>query len=156
MKLHLLCVGKLSEPWLRDGCQMYVSRLQHYLPLRITELKECKTGSKPDLSRITTMEGDSLLQKVGPDGLLVALDGGGKQLDSPGLANLLEQQMLSGVSEMTFVIGGPYGLSDAVRLRADRLLSLSAMTFTHQMARLILLEQLYRAGTILRREPYHH
>jgi len=156
VKLHLLCVGRLSEPWLRDGCQMYADRLQHYLPLRITELKECKTGSKPDLSRIISMEGELLLQKTGAEGLLVALDGGGKQLDSLGLAQLLEQQMLNGVGELTFVIGGPYGLSDAVRKRADRLLSLSAMTFTHQMARLILLEQLYRAGTILRREPYHH
>ncbi|MDT8441631.1 MAG: 23S rRNA (pseudouridine(1915)-N(3))-methyltransferase RlmH [Desulfuromonadales bacterium] len=156
MKLHLLCIGKLSEPWLRDGCQQFAGRLQHYLPLTITELKESKTGRKPDLPRIVAEEGTALLQRVGSGGPLIALDARGKSLDSPGLAGLLDRQMLDGVPQLTFLIGGPYGLSDAVRDRADRLLSLSALTLTHQMARLLLLEQLYRACTILRNEPYHH
>lgn len=156
MRLHLLCVGRLSETWLRDGCQLYAQRLQRYLPLTVTELKEHKTGSKPDRPRITAVEGESLLQRVAPGSLLLGLDAGGEALDSPGLSRLLDRQMVNGVPELTLMIGGPFGLSEAARQRADRLLSLSAMTFTHQMARLILLEQLYRACTILRNEPYHH
>lgn len=156
MKLHLLCIGRLTEPWLRDGCQEFAGRLQRYLPLTVTELKEVKTGRKPDLPRIVAGEGAALLQRVEPGGTLIALDARGESLDSPGLAGLLERQMLAGVPRLTFVLGGPYGLGDEVRARADRLLALSAMTFTHQMARLILLEQLYRACTILRNEPYHH
>jgi 23S rRNA (pseudouridine1915-N3)-methyltransferase len=156
VRLHLLCVGRLTEPYLRDGCQLYADRLQHYLPLTITELKEHKTGCKQDLQRIIASEGEKLLQRVTPGSFVVALDERGKGLDSPGLAKLLDRHMIDGTPEVTLVIGGPYGLSDAVRQRADRLLSLSAMTLTHQMVRLVLLEQLYRGCTILRNEPYHH
>ena len=156
MKLHLVCIGRLTETYLRDGCRLFADRIQHYLPLTITELKEVKTGRKPDRVRILTGEGEKLLQRTASGSVLVALDQRGRQFDSPGLADLLEHHMLDGTPEVTLAIGGPFGPSDAVRQQADRLLSLSMLTFTHQMARLILLEQIYRACTILRNEPYHH
>ena len=121
-----------------------------------TELKEHKTGSKQNISRIIAAEGDKILQKIGQQSFVVALDEQGQSLTSEGVADFLHQHMLNGTPEITLVIGGPYGLSPEVRNRADRLLSLSAMTLTHQMARLLLLEQLYRGCTILRNEPYHH
>ena len=156
MKLHLLCVGRLTEAYLQEGCQLFANRLQHYLPTTITELKEHKTGKKPDIPRIIAAEGEQLLQRAANPGCLIALDERGKTMSSVDFANLLERHMVDGTPELALVIGGPFGLSDAVRQRADRVLSLSAMTLTHQMARLLLLEQLYRACTIIRNEPYHH
>lgn len=155
MKLCLLCVGRLSLGYLREGAADFAGRLKRYVPLRIVELKEEK-GGKQDPAYIREQEGRRLLDKI-PDGsYVVALDERGRSLTSEGLADLLERHMLQATSEMTLIIGGAYGLSDTVRQRADLILSLSEMTLTHQMARLLLLEQLYRGYTILRNEPYHN
>lgn len=156
MKLQVLCVGRLAERFLKDGCDQYANRLQHYLPLSITELKEHKSGKKPDIPRIINNEGQAILQKISPNSFVVALDERGKSLSSVKLADLLQRHMLDGTAEIILVIGGPFGLSQTVLERADLRLSLSAMTMTHQMVRLLLLEQLYRACTIIRNEPYHH
>ncbi len=156
MKLHILCVGRLSEPYLKEGCDEFAKRLKHYLTLTIDEQKEHKTGKKPDLPRILENEGERLLQRV-PDGAyVIALDERGKAFSTKQLADRLDQHMLEGRNCWALIIGGPYGLSDTVRQRADLVLSLSPMTLTHQMARLLLLEQLYRSCTIIRNEPYHH
>jgi 23S rRNA (pseudouridine1915-N3)-methyltransferase len=156
VKLSLLCVGRLSLPFANEGCSEFSGRLRRYVPLVIHEIKEHKTGRKQDLPRIIETEGEALEQKIPPGAFVIALDQGGKKLSSEGLADLMSDHMLRSIPEWTLLIGGPYGLSDTLRKRADMTLSLSPMTLTHQMARLLLLEQLYRCCTIIRNEPYHH
>ena len=156
MKLRLLCVGRLSESYLREGCALFAERLRRYLPLAIEELKEQKTASRGDLPRAIVAEGEQLLARIPGGAFVVVLDERGRGLTSTGLAGLLEQHMVAGTPEWVLVIGGAHGLSEGVRQRADLLLSLSSMTFPHQVVRLLLLEQLYRGLTIIRNEPYHH
>lgn len=157
MKLRLVCVGKLSEGYLRAGVEEYATRIKRYLPFSTVELKEEKTGGKGAESPfIRTREGERILGKISPEAFAVTLDERGQNLSSVGLADLLEKHMVRGTPEIDLVIGGPYGLSEAVKGRGDLQLSLSPMTFTHQMVRLILLEQIYRALTIIRHEPYHN
>lgn len=156
MRLNLLCVGRLTLPFLSDGCTEFAERLKRYLPLSITEIKEHKTGRKQDLQRIIATEGENLEQRIPQGTFVIALDQGGKSLRSEQLAELMNEHMVRSIPEWTLLIGGPYGLSTSLRKRADLTLSLSPMTLTHQMARLLLLEQLYRCCTIIRNEPYHH
>lgn len=156
MKLRLLCVGRLSESYLREGCALFQERLRHYLPLAVEEIKEQKAVSRGDLPRAISAEGEQLLARIPTGAFVVVLDERGRGLTSEGLAGLLEHHMVAGTSEWIMVIGGAHGLSDAVRQRADLLLSLSTMTLPHQVVRLLLLEQLYRGCTIIRNEPYHH
>ena len=156
MRLNLLCVGRLNLSFLNDGCAEYAERLKRYLPISITEIKEHKTGRKQDLQRIIATEGENLEQRIPSGAFVIALDQRGKSLSSDKLSELMSDHMVRSIPEWTLLIGGPYGLSDALRKRADLVLSLSAMTLTHQMARLLLLEQLYRCCTIIRNEPYHH
>jgi 23S rRNA (pseudouridine1915-N3)-methyltransferase len=156
VKLRLLCVGRLSEAYLREGCALFAERVRRYLPLAIEELKEQKAVSRGGLPRAITTEGEQLLARI-PDGaFVVVLDERGRGLTSTGWAGLLEQHMVAGTAEWVLVIGGAHGLSEGVRQRANLLLSLSSMTFPHQIVRLLLLEQLYRGCTIIRNEPYHH
>lgn len=156
MKLRLVCVGKLAEAWQRDAAADYAARLQRYFPLDVIELKEEKGGRKGDIAGLLKREGERILEKVPPGSCLILLDEHGRNLDSEQLAAKLGNEMLHGGRDWCLVIGGPYGLAPELRNRAELLLSLSKMTFTHQMARVILLEQLYRSGTILRNEPYHN
>jgi 23S rRNA (pseudouridine1915-N3)-methyltransferase len=156
MRLTLLCIGRLTMSWLDEGCAEFAGRLKRYLPLTIKEIKEHKTGRKLDLPRIVATEGEQLEQRIAPGAFVIALDQGGKNMSSEQLAELMQEHMLRSIPEWTLLIGGPYGLSDTLRKRADMVLSLSPMTLTHQMARLLLLEQLYRCCTIIRNEPYHH
>jgi 23S rRNA (pseudouridine1915-N3)-methyltransferase len=156
MRLSLYCIGRISESWLRSGVDDYAGRIRRYLPLAEHELKEEKPGRKPDLRLIRNKEGERLLARLPEAATVVVLDENGHRLSSEGLAEMLGRHMLEGTGEVALVIGGAYGLSDAVKKRADLLLSLSAMTFTHQMARLLLFEQLYRGLTIVRNEPYHN
>lgn len=156
MKLRLVCVGKLSEAWLRQGAEEYAGRLRRHFTLEIVELKEEKGGRRGDIPGLLRREGARILDKIPEQAFVVVLDERGKQSGSEQLAEKLGEQMLHGGQPWCLVIGGPYGLDPLVRERADLLLSLSKMTFTHQMARLFLLEQLYRCSTILRNEPYHN
>lgn len=156
MKLIMVCVGRMSQRYLHDGVEEFITRLQRYLPLELIELKEEKAGKKPDIDRLREREGLRILEKISERGKVIVLDERGRGLGSAGMARLIEKEMLAGTEHLTWVIGGPYGLSERVRKRADRILSLSEMTFPHQMVRLMLTEQLYRAMTIIRREPYHH
>lgn len=157
MKLRLVCIGKLSESYLREGVDEFTARITRYLPLAVSELKEEKGGGKRgDPRHLREREGERILEKIPAAAFAVVLDERGESITSEGVAALLERHMVQGTPEVTLVIGGPYGLSDAVRRRADLLLSLSPMTFTHQMVRLFLLEQIYRGLTILRNEPYHN
>jgi len=157
LKLRLLCVGKLSEPWLKAGASEYQERIGRYLPLTISELREEKGGGKkPDARFIQEQEGARILDRIPPGGFVIVLDEGGSPFTSEKVAGLLEHHMVQGTPELVMVIGGAYGLSAGVKKRADLLLSLSALTLTHQMARLFLLEQIYRGFTIVRNEPYHN
>lgn len=156
MKLRLICVGKLAQAWQRDAAADYTSRLQRYCPVELVELKEEKGGRKGDNAAILRREADKIIQKIPERARLILLDEHGRQFASEQWAEELATEMLHGGRDWCLVIGGPYGLDDTLRKRADLTLSLSKMTFTHQMARIFLLEQLYRGMTIIRNEPYHN
>ena len=156
MKLKLVCVGKLTETWQREAAEDYTERLRRYFSLDIVELKEEKGGRKADVAGLLKREGERILDKIPEQSYVILLDERGRQMGSEQLAERLADDMLHGGRDWCLVIGGPYGLDSAVRQRADLMLSLSKMTFTHQMARVFLLEQLYRSMTINRNEPYHN
>lgn len=156
MKLRLVCIGKLSEQWQREAAADYSGRLQRYCPFEVIELKEEKGGRKGDSAGILKREAARILEKVPQNSRLILLDERGRQFGSEQLADRLSDEMLHDGRDWCLVIGGPYGLDAELRQRADLLLSLSKMTFTHQMARVFLLEQLYRSMTIIKNEPYHN
>lgn len=158
MKFSILTIGKLKEAYLRDGVAEFVKRLRPYGGVAITELNESKIGDKPsdaDRQHVVEEEGERLLKLVNDRSWLVVLDVYGKTMSSEALAAKVAELELDGISEMTFVIGGAFGVSEKLRNAARLRLSFSPMTFTHQMVRLLLVEQLYRACKINRGEPYH-
>lgn len=155
MKLRLICVGKLND-WQRAAAADYSERLQHYVGFECVELKEEKGGRKDAPAVLLKREGERILARVGDAERVMVLDERGRQFSSEGLAALLEEEMLHTSRDWCLIIGGAYGVDPEVHKRADLCLSLSKMTFTHQMARIFLLEQLYRSATIIRREPYHN
>lgn len=146
MKINLIVVGKLKEKFLIDGVAEYLKRLKKFSKIEVREVPECRTVEE---------EGQKILLLVPKDSWLCVLDVAGEALSSEDFARKISALALDGVSNLTFVIGGAFGLSDELRLNASFRLSLSEMTFTHQMARLILVEQIYRAFKINRHEPYH-
>lgn len=154
MKFRLVCVGRLSESWLREGAAEYLKRLQRHYNVEVCELKEEQGGK--DVAGLLKREGARIQERIPSGAFVIVLDERGRLLGSEELAERMQQEMLHGGRDWCLVIGGPYGLDPALRQRADLLLSLSKMTLTHQMARVLLLEQLYRGGTILRNEPYHN
>ncbi len=156
MKLTLLTVGKTDIPWVREGLRMYVSRLEHYVRFELLELPELKNVSALSQDNIRQREGELILKNVRPSDTLVLLDERGAEYRSREFADLLSGMLSRGGRDIVFAIGGAYGFSDGVYARADSRLSLSKMTFSHQIVRTIFAEQLYRAFTIMRGEPYHH
>lgn len=156
MKITLLVIGKTEDAWLREGIQRYVDRLKHYVPFQLEEIPALKQNRSLTEAQQKTAEGELLLKKIAPADRLVLLDEKGKTFSSEAFSAQLQQHMNGGLKQLTFVVGGPYGFSDEVYRRANEKISLSAMTFSHQMVRLFFTEQLYRAFTILRNEPYHH
>lgn len=155
MKLILCFLGKTREPYLEAGIKDFSNRLGHYAKIEIKTLKDIRrTKGGPD-SRFIEQEADILLGAVPKGSLVVALDGSGRQLTSEELAGQLGRWQGEGRKTVSFLIGGPSGLAASVLKTADLVLSLSRMTFTHEMARLIMLEQLYRAYTIMAGEKYH-
>lgn len=156
MKLHLIAIGKTDEIYLRQGMDIFLSRLKHYLPFEYEELPDVRNTKNMSEAEQRTREGEVLLKKVKPGYELYLLDNNGREFSSEGLASFIENKMITCQTGMVFVIGGPYGFSSEVYSRANGKISLSKMTFSHQMVRLICLEQIYRAMTIIRGEPYHH
>lgn len=157
MKLTILCVGKIKERFYRDAIDEYKKRLSRYVKLEITELADERAPeslSPAEVVKIKEKEGERLLSKL-KEGFTVALAIEGKTLSSEGFADFISQRALGGVSHITFIIGGSLGLSDRVLKKSDFLLSFSEMTFPHQLMRVILSEQLYRAYRIISGEPYH-
>jgi 23S rRNA (pseudouridine1915-N3)-methyltransferase len=155
MGLLLLFVGKTREGFIQQGIEKYQSLLRPHLQVEIRILKGAKARDNVARSLAVEEEADSILGRIQPADYLVALDERGTNPDSVVLARELEKLFGSG-RRVVFAVGGPFGLSERVRARADRVLSLSKLTFTHEMARLILLEQLYRAVTIMKHKTYHY
>lgn len=156
MHLTLLTVGKTDIPWVRDGLEMYVSRLRHYVPFELREIPELKGVSALSQGQIKEREGELILRQLKPSDELILLDEHGQEYRSVEFADWLGRRLAGSGRDLVFAIGGAYGFSPAVYERAGGKLSLSKMTFSHQLVRTIFAEQLYRAFTILRGEPYHH
>lgn len=156
MKITLLSVGKTEEKYLLQGIDIYLKRLKHYIKLEITELPELKNTKGLSQDQQKTKEAELILKKITTTDFVVLLDERGQELSSLQFADLLNKRMLASTQNLVFVIGGPYGFDSSVYQRANDKLSLSKLTFSHQMVRLFFAEQVYRAFTILKGEPYHH
>ncbi len=155
MKTILILVGKTTDKHFLAGISDYAERIGHYIPFEITTIPELKNTKSLSEEQQKTMEGELILKQLQPSDTLVLLDEHGKELRSIELAKWLEQKQQT-ARRLVFVIGGPYGFSEAVYSRANNQLSLSRLTFSHQMVRLVFTEQIYRACTIIKGEPYHH
>lgn len=155
MKITLLTVGKTDRDWVKQGLDIYMERLSHYVPFSICEIPELKKVSALTREQIKQREGEAILKCLKASDEVILLDERGRQYSSMEWASALEKKLSAG-RDMVFVIGGAYGFSEDVYKRAGGMISLSRMTFSHQMVRAIFAEQLYRAFTILRGEPYHH
>jgi len=157
MKILLMAVGRTTSEIMRRGIDLYKDRLKYYdAPVEIKIIEDIKGAKSLTQQRQKELEGESILRNVTPSDRVVLLDENGREFTSREFAAFVDKQMVSGVKRLVFVVGGPYGFSDAVYARADSKLSLSSMTFNHEMVRLFFIEQLYRAMTIRRGEPYHH
>lgn len=156
MKLLLLAIGKTDEEYLITGIKKYAGRLGHYTSFEMKEIPDIRNRKTLSEDQQKKAESFLLLQQLQPGDHVVLLDERGKQYTSVDFSEVIEKWNASGVKRLVFIIGGPYGFAQEVYDRANAQLSLSPMTFSHQMVRLIFVEQLYRAFTILKNEPYHH
>lgn len=156
MKIHLICVGKTDEQYLREGIEKYVARLKHYVNLRISIIPDIRHARNLSAAGQQEKEAKLIEKLLQPGDLVILLDERGRSFSSAGFAAYLEKQALASVQQLVFIIGGPYGFDESIYARANQRISLSEMTFSHQMVRLFFVEQLYRAYTIQRGEPYHH
>lgn len=158
LNVTVLCVGKLKENYWRDACAEYVKRLGAFCRIQVAEVAEERLPENPSAAQIATVveaEGRRLEEKLPRDGLVIALCIEGKELDSPALAACMQKAAVEGKSHVTLLIGGSYGLSPAIKGRAQLRLSMSPMTFPHQLARVMVLEQIYRAFQIAGGGKYH-
>ena len=155
MKTELILVGKTADRHFAAGIDDYVERIGHYMPFSMTTIAELKNTKNLTQEQQKTAEGEQILKLIQPADTVVLLDEHGRELRSVEFAHWLEQKRHT-ARRLVFVVGGPYGFSQAVYARANEQLSLSRMTFSHQMVRLVFAEQVYRACTIIKGEPYHH
>lgn len=156
MKITLLVIGKTEADYLKKGIDEYLKRLKHYVPFSIQVIPALKNTKKLSEEQQKQKEGELILNQLKSTDSLVLLDENGKQFTSVKFSKYIQKFMVAGTRSMVFVVGGPYGFSDQVYQKAVDKVSLSEMTFSHQMVRLIFAEQVYRAMTILKGEPYHH
>jgi 23S rRNA (pseudouridine1915-N3)-methyltransferase len=156
MTIKLLGIGKTDDPALQNLTEVYINRLQFYNKFEFELIPDIKKAKNLNENQQKQKEGELILSKLTASDFVVLLDEGGKQFTSEAFSEYIQKRLNSGLKQLVFVIGGPYGFSEAVYNRADSTISLSKMTFSHQMVRLFFTEQLYRAFTILRNEPYHH
>ncbi len=155
MKVELWAIGKTSEKYLETGIEIFEKRLRNYLPFSFLILPDVRIKTS-DSTRLKQEEGKMVLAKVNPDDYLVLLDEQGREPTSTGLADWMQRRLSASDRRLIFLIGGAFGFSPDVYARANEQLALSKLTFSHQMVRLFFLEQLYRAMTILKNEPYHN
>lgn len=151
----MLVTGKTTDPRLVSLIDEYRERLKHYIPFEVVVIPDIKNTKTLTVEQVKTAEGEAILSRLTPSMEVILLDEHGREFRSMEFADYLQKKMGSG-RDLTLVIGGPYGFSPAVYSRADGKISLSQMTFSHQMIRIMAIEQIYRAMTILRNEPYHH
>lgn len=156
MTIKLLSIGKTDDASLKKLIETYITRLGHYNKFEQEIIPDLKKTKNLNTSQQKQLEGKLILDKVNTADFLVLLDENGKQFSSEGFSEYIQKRLNSGMKQLIFVVGGPYGFSEDVYNRADGKVSLSKMTFSHQMVRLFFVEQLYRAFTILKNEPYHH
>ena len=155
MQIILLAVGKTTDKWIQTGLVEYEKRLKHYAKFSLQIIPDIK-GGKRGGEEVKKLEGESILKQLGAGDILILLDEAGKQYGSEAFSNQLQKWMNASPKRLVFLIGGAFGFSDEVKAKADFMMSLSKMTFTHQMVRPFFTEQLYRAFTILRGEKYHN
>ncbi|HHH49572.1 MAG TPA: 23S rRNA (pseudouridine(1915)-N(3))-methyltransferase RlmH [Saprospiraceae bacterium] len=156
MKIELWLVGKTNKAYLKDGMDIYQKRIGKYIPFQMEIIPDIKSAKNLSALLLKKKEGERILSKIDKKDCLILLDENGKQFTSEAFAKYFEQQLQSSFRKIIFLIGGAYGFSEEVYQRANFKIAVSKMTFSHQMVRLFFLEQLYRAMTILRNEPYHN
>ncbi|MFN5323581.1 MAG: 23S rRNA (pseudouridine(1915)-N(3))-methyltransferase RlmH [Bacteroidota bacterium] len=156
MKIRLLVIGKTTPEYLFKGVEDYVARIKHYIGFDLETLPDVKRSQGMSPERLCELEADSFLKRIKSNEFVVLLDERGSACDSIKMAQTVEKWMNTGVVNPVFVIGGAYGFGSELRKRSNAVWSLSALTFSHQMVRLIFIEQLYRSFTIIKGEPYHH
>ncbi len=156
MKITLLVIGKTDKDFVIKGIEEYRKRLVHYIPFEMVVIPDIKNTKNMSEQQQKQKEGELILSKIKPADTLLLLDENGKTFSSVQFSQFIEQKMVNGNKNIVFVIGGPYGFSEEVYQKAQGKISLSKMTFSHQMIRMIFIEQLYRAMTIIKGEPYHH
>jgi 23S rRNA (pseudouridine1915-N3)-methyltransferase len=158
MNIRIVAVGKIKEKYIQEGIKEFSKRLSRYCSLSIVEIEDEKapeTLSEKEMEIVKDKEGERILAKIPPNSFIISLEIEGKLLSSEDLSKKIDDLMINGINDITFVIGGSLGLSQEVRNRSDFKLSFSKMTFPHQLMRLILLEQIYRGFRIMKGEPYH-
>ena len=156
MKILLLCIGRTREKDVASSIERYCARIPHYIPFRMDCLPDVKTGPAMTPERQKALEGEKILASLQPGDFLLLLDERGREYTSREFAGWLDKKSVSLSGRLVLAVGGPYGFSKEVYERADSMLSLSKMTFPHELVRLFIVEQLYRAMAILRGKPYHH
>ncbi len=156
MKIKVLLIGKTDDASLTALIKKYTDRLQHYVSLELFVVPDIKNRKQLSFTQQKEQEGQLLLKEIISSDWVVLLDERGTEYTSVGFSKFLAKKMLAGTKQLLFIIGGPYGFSEALYQRANQKISLSKMTFSHQMVRLFFVEQLYRGFTILKNEPYHH
>jgi len=156
LRLSLIWIDKTRDAWLKAGIEHYIEKIEHYIRVQVLQVRGVRSARNMRPDEVIKREAKSITKVLPKGSFTVALDVKGRMLDSPGLAELLTDLEARGIKDMAMVIGGASGLAPEIIKRADESLSLSPMTFTHDMARLILVEQIYRACTINAGEPYHH
>ena len=157
MKLTIIWVGKTSTDYINQAIDTYIQRIGHYMPIEVVEVPDVKNAKNMDIAQLRQKEGELIVKQLRTDDYVVFLDDKGKQMSSTEFAYWIDKQnMTSGIKRLVFVIGGAYGFSVEAYKQAKSFLSISKMTFSHQIIRPILVEQIYRSMTILRGEPYHH
>lgn len=156
MKIEVIAIGKTQSKYLTEGIANYTERIGHYLPFSLTILPDVKVTRGLTEAVQRQKEGQMMLAVFQPSDCVILLDERGREFSSREFSDFIEKKMVSGLKRLVFVIGGPYGFSQEVYDRGDGKVSLSRMTFSHEMVRLFITEQIYRAMTILRGEPYHH
>lgn len=156
MKITLIAIGKTEDKYLIEGIEKYLNRLKHYINFTLLIIPDVKNTKNLSEAQQKSKEAEAILKQINPNDVIILMDEKGKKHSSISFANYLNKQMIGSVQHLVFIIGGPYGFDESIYKRANTTFSLSDMTFSHQMVRLFFVEQLYRAFTILKNEPYHH
>ncbi|RZK42772.1 MAG: 23S rRNA (pseudouridine(1915)-N(3))-methyltransferase RlmH [Pedobacter sp.] len=156
MKITLLAIGKTEDKYLIEGIEKYIKRLTHYISFNLQIIPDIKNTKNLSEAQQKAKEAEAIFKQISNSDVIVLMDERGKKHSSVSFSNYLNKQMIGSVQHLVFIIGGPYGFDESIYNRSNNSISLSDMTFSHQMVRLFFVEQLYRAFTILKNEPYHH